>query len=131
MQSNSNVKNKSDLRSQPHSPYQIGRVTASNFNKPSGMTKLQQLKAYQPPKLDYLAQMKRGSNQGLRGTLISADASNIHTNPRLISKQGWKQINDRQSSINRNDPNRDSLQSRLIERIHSKKINHKKKDMKS
>jgi hypothetical protein len=95
------------------------------------MTKLQQLKAYQPPKLDYLAQMKRGSNQGLRGTLISADASNIHTNPRLISKQGWKQINDRQSSINRNDPNRDSLQSRLIERIHSKKINHKKKDMKS
>ena len=91
------------------------------------MTKLQQLKAYQPPKLDYLAQMKRGPNGQVRGTLISADASNIHTNPRLISKQ----INDRQSSINRNDPNRDSLQSRLIERIHSKKINNKKKDMKS
>jgi hypothetical protein len=49
------------------------------------MTKLQQLKAYQPPKLDYLAQMKIG-NQGNRGSLISADASNIHTNPRLMAK---------------------------------------------
>jgi hypothetical protein len=49
------------------------------------MSKLQQLKAYQPPKLDYLAQMKRGTNQLNRGSLISADASNIN-NPRLMSK---------------------------------------------
>ena len=85
------------------------------------MSKLQQLKAYQPPKLDYLAQMKRNGGQPGRGSLISADASNLHNNPRLINKQV-----DRQSSINRNDPNRDSLQSRLIERIHSKKMNNKK-----
>lgn len=86
------------------------------------MSKLQQLKAYQPPKLDYLAQMKRNGGQPQRSSLISADASNIHNNPRLIGMQA----NDRQSSINRNDPNRDSLQSRLIERIHSKKMNNKK-----
>jgi hypothetical protein len=35
--------------------------------------------------------MKRGSNQVNRGTLISADASNINNNPRLMSKQ----MNDR------------------------------------
>ena len=65
--------------------------------------------------------MKRNGGQPARGSLISADASNLQNNPRLINKQV-----DRQSSINRNDPNRDSLQSRLIERIHSKKMNNKK-----
>ena len=54
-------------------------------------TKLQQLKAYQPPKLDYLAQKKyvgglATANQN-RQNLISADASNLSNNPRLISKQ--------------------------------------------
>ena len=102
-------------------------------------TKLQQLKAYQPPKLDYLAQKKyvgglAHGNQN-RQNLISADASNLSNNPRLISKQinekglienkGSAHDKIRESSINRNDPTRDSMQSRLIERIHTKKLaNH-------
>lgn len=86
-------------------------------------TKLQQLKAYQPPKLDYLAQKKyvgslAQSNQN-RQNLISADASNLNNNPRLISKQiiekglienkGSAHDKNRESSINRNDPTRDSM----------------------
>lgn len=70
-----------------------------------------------------------------RQNLISADASNLSNNPRLISKQiiekglidnkGSAHDKNRESSINRNDPTRDSMQSRLIERIHTKKLaNH-------
>jgi hypothetical protein len=44
------------------------------------MTKLQQLKAYQPPKLDYLVQMKMDGQA--RANLISADAMNLNHNPR-------------------------------------------------
>jgi hypothetical protein len=71
-----------------------------------------------------------------RQNLISADASNLSNNPRLINKQiiekglidnkaGGGHEKNRESSINRNDPTRDSMQSRLIERIHTKKLaNH-------
>ena len=45
------------------------------------MTKLQQLKAYQPPKLDYLVQMK--IDVQARANLISADAMNLSHNPRI------------------------------------------------
>lgn len=54
-----------------------------------------------------------------RQNLISADASNLGTNPRLISKQimekglgdnkGPAHDKNRESSINRNDPTRDSM----------------------
>ena len=129
-------------RTGSHSPYQIGRATASNFKPANGgqgsitsnpgsnnvssagrpqlnnqssdksihgrgtasgisgvggaatgmgidMSKLKQLKAYQPPKLDYLAQMKyAGANSGQqnRANLISADATNLSHNPRLALK---------------------------------------------
>ena len=95
-----------------------------NFNKASSgidMMKLQQLKAYQPPKLDYLSQMKNFGGVGNRINLISADASNPNHNPRLKNKQ-IVQTEQRQGSLNRNDQTRESLQSRLIERIHNKKI---------
>ena len=62
------------------------------------MTKLQQLKAYQPPKLNYLAQIKYSVTDGVsakggayqnvnRSNLISADDNNISHNPRLVNKQ--------------------------------------------
>lgn len=86
------------------------------------MTKLQQLKAYQPPKLDYLVQMKIDGQA--RANLISADAMNLSHNPRARLNDRGEAKEDRQSSINRNDQTRESLQSRLIERIHSKKISN-------
>lgn len=46
------------------------------------MSKLQQLKAYQPPKLDYLVQMKNDGQAKARANLISADAMNLSHNPR-------------------------------------------------
>lgn len=96
----------------------FSKVSNSGTGQVTGidMMKLQQLKAYIPPKLDYLAQIKSGS-KAQRMNLISADASNPSTNPRLKNKP----LIDRENSINRNDQNRESLQSRLIERIHNKK----------
>ena len=65
----------------------LSKVSASGTGQVVGidMMKLQQLKAYQPPKLDYLAQIKSGK-KGNRMNLISADASNPSTNPRLKNK---------------------------------------------
>jgi hypothetical protein len=79
---------------------------------------LQQLKAYKPPKLDYLSQLKGIGDIANRMSLISADASNHNYNPRFLKKMNDSSIN----TVNRKDPTRDSLQSRLIERIHNKKI---------
>jgi hypothetical protein len=70
------------------------------------MMKLQQLKAYQPPKLDYLNNIKQDPDVRMKPIKFGG-------NP-----EGRQQNN----SVNRNDPTRESLQSRLIERIHNKKI---------
>jgi len=57
-----------------------------------------------------------------RANLISADAMNLSHNPRIKLNERPDVKEDRQSSINRTDQTRESMQSRLIERIHSKKI---------
>ena len=57
-----------------------------------------------------------------RTNLISADAMNLSHNPRIKLNERFDVKEDRQSSINRTDQTRESMQSRLIERIHSKKI---------
>jgi len=85
------------------------------------LKKLKNLKAYQPPKLDYLAQINISNMQKNRGNLISADATNVYHNPRLIiNKNGefknadlldgannYSQTKD--GSLNRNEQTRESL----------------------
>jgi hypothetical protein len=71
------------------------------------MGKLNKLKAYQPPKLDYLVQMKIDGQA--RANLISADAMNLSHNPRIKLNERPDVKEDRQSSINRTDQTRESM----------------------
>jgi hypothetical protein len=83
--------------------------------------KLQQLKAYQPPKLDYLN--NKNEKPSKLGQNMSEKRSQKNSIPHGKSiKIGHSEPRQKVSSVQRNDQTRESLQSRLIERIHNKKI---------
>jgi hypothetical protein len=78
------------------------------------------LHSHQPnhPNIDMLANKRKWENEK-RGTLISADASRLYQTSTKINSEIDKRLGN--SKEQRNSNNRESLQSRLLERINTKK----------